>query len=79
MGRVKVKTKRRTKAEAEVLDHATNNLLRAFKRDIQKEEGSVDVERLREDGYSDRLPARPGECKPHSFFRNRKPPQYRAQ
>jgi hypothetical protein len=52
---VKATTKRRAKSEAELLDHATNNLLRALKRDMQKKDGRVDYEKLRKDGYSERL------------------------
>jgi hypothetical protein len=53
--RVKATTKRQTKTEAELLDHATNNLLRGLKRDMQKKDGRVDYDKLRKDGYSDRL------------------------
>lgn len=53
--RVKATTKRQTKTEAELLDHATNNLLRAVKQKILKKEGRVDYDKLRRDGYSDRL------------------------
>jgi len=56
--RVKTPTKRRAKSEAEVLDHATTNLLRALKQDMRKKDGRVDYEKLREDGYSDRLLAK---------------------
>lgn len=52
---VKATLKRRTKSEAELLDHATNGLLRALKRDMLNKEGRVDRERLRREGYSDRL------------------------
>ena len=52
---MKATTKRRTKSEAELLDHATNNLLRGLKRDMQKKNGRVDYDKLRKDGYSDRL------------------------
>jgi hypothetical protein len=52
---VKVTSKRRSKSEAELLDHATNNLLGALKRDMLKKEGRVDRGKLRKDGYSDRL------------------------
>ena len=52
---MKVTTKRRRKSEAELLDHATNNLLRALKRDMLKKDGRVDRSKLRKDGYSDRL------------------------
>jgi hypothetical protein len=52
---VKATPKRHSKSEAELLDHATNNLLRGLKRDIQKKDGRVNYDRLRKDGYSDRL------------------------
>lgn len=52
---VKATTKNRTKSEAQVLDHATNNLLRALKKDMVKKEGRVNSAKLRKDGYSDRL------------------------
>jgi hypothetical protein len=52
---VKATTKRRQKSEAELLDHATNNLLQALKRDMLKKEGRVDRQKLRKDGYSERL------------------------
>jgi hypothetical protein len=55
IGTVKVTSKRRSKSEAELLDHATNNLLGALKRDMLKKEGRVDRSKLRKDGYSDRL------------------------
>lgn len=52
---VKATTKSRTKSEAQVLDRATNNLLRALKKDMVKKEGRVDSAKLRRDGFSDRL------------------------
>ena len=52
---VKTIAKRRAKSEAELLDHASNNLLRALKRDILKKEGRIDYDKLRKDGYSERL------------------------
>jgi len=52
---VKATTKRQTKTEAELLDQATNNLLRGLKRDMQKKDGRVDYDKLRKDGYSNRL------------------------
>lgn len=55
---VKATTKRHAKSEAELLDHATNNLLRGLKRDMQKKDGRVDYKKLRKDGYSDRLLAK---------------------
>jgi hypothetical protein len=56
--RVKAITKRQTKTEAELLDHATNNLLRAVKRKILKKEGRVDYDKMRKEGYSDRFLAK---------------------
>jgi hypothetical protein len=53
--RVKATTKRQSKTEAELLDHATNNLLRALKRDMRRKDGRVDYDKLRKEGYSDRL------------------------
>ena len=55
---VKATTKSRTKSEAQVLDQATNNLLRALKKDMVKKDGRVDSAKLRKDGYSDRLLAK---------------------
>ena len=52
---MKTTMKRRAKTETELLDHATNNLLRAVKRKILKKEGRVDYDKLRKEGYSDRL------------------------
>jgi hypothetical protein len=56
--RVKATTKRHTKSEDELLDHGTNNLLRALKRDMQEKDGRVDYDKLRKDGYSERLLAK---------------------
>lgn len=55
---MKATAKSRTKSEAQVLDHATNNLLRALKKDMVKKEGRVDTAKLRKDGYGDRLLAK---------------------
>ena len=55
---MKATTKRQIKTEAELLDHATNNLLRALKQDMLKKEGRVNSDKLRKEGYSDRLIAR---------------------
>jgi hypothetical protein len=52
---MKATAKRRTKSEAELLDHASKNLLRALKRDMLKKEGRIDYDKLRKDGYSERL------------------------
>lgn len=55
---MKVAAKRPTKTEAELLDHATGNLLRTLKQDVRKKDGRVDYDKLRKEGYSDRLIAR---------------------
>jgi len=52
---MKATSKRRSKSEPELLDHATNNLLRALKRDMLQKDGRIDRSKLRKDGYSDRL------------------------
>ena len=52
---MKATTKRQTKTEAELLDYATNNLLRGLKHDMLKKDGRVDYDKLRKDGYSERL------------------------
>lgn len=52
---MKATAKRRIKSEAELLDYATNNLLRRLKQDMNKRDGRVDYEKLRKDGYSARL------------------------
>lgn len=53
--RVKAKTKRQAKSEGEVLDHATSNLLRALKQEMRKKDSRLDYDKLRKDGYNDRL------------------------
>jgi hypothetical protein len=55
---MKAAAQTRRKSEAEILDQATNNLLRALKRDMLRKEGRVDLDKLRKDGYSERLLAR---------------------
>ena len=57
-GNVKATIKQCAKSEAELLDHATNNLLRGLKRDMQKKDGRVNYDKLRKDGYSERLLAK---------------------
>lgn len=52
---MKATTKRRSRSEAEVLEHATGKLLKALKQDMLKKEGRVNYEKLRQDGYSERL------------------------
>ena len=56
--RAKATTKRRANSEAEILDHATSNLMRALKQDMRKKDGRVDCEKIRKEGYSDRLLAK---------------------
>jgi hypothetical protein len=55
ISRVKATTKRQKKTEAELLDHATNNLLRAVKQKMLKMHGRVDYGKLRKEGYNNRL------------------------
>jgi hypothetical protein len=52
---VRTTRKSATKSEAELLDHGTNNLLRALKTEMLQKLGKVDREKLRKDGYSERL------------------------
>ena len=40
------------------MDYATNNLLRAVKKEILKKEGRVDYGKLRKQGYSERFLAK---------------------
>ena len=55
---MKTSAKRRAKSEPDLLDHATDNLARALKRDILKKEGRIDYDKLRKEGYSERLLAK---------------------
>ena len=52
---MKTTTKRLRKSEEDVLDRATKNLARALKDDMRKKNGRVDYDRLRKEGYSERL------------------------
>ena len=52
---VKIAKKRRARSDTDLLDHATNKLLAALKKDMENKEGHVDYERLRKEGYSERL------------------------
>ena len=52
---MKTAAKRRPKSEADVLDRVTKNLARAIKQEMLKEDGRVDYDKLRRDGYSERL------------------------
>ena len=55
---VKVAVRKSKKNEAELLDHATNNLLRAVKARMIKREGRVNYDKLRKEGYSERFLAK---------------------
>ena len=46
---MKTTMKRQTKTEVELLDHATNNLLRALKQDMRKKNGRVDYNKLKDE------------------------------
>lgn len=52
------RTKRRPKGKAGVVERATSNLLKALKTDMLGKEGRVNLEKLRKDGYSERLLSR---------------------
>jgi hypothetical protein len=52
---VKVTKKARRKTEAQVVEQATKNLLSALKKDMLPKEGRVDHDKLRKEGYSERL------------------------
>lgn len=55
---VKVAVAKKQKSEAQLLDHGINNLLRALKQDMMKRDGGVNSEKLRKDGYSERIIAK---------------------
>lgn len=55
---MKVAAAKKQKNDAGLMDHATNNLLRALKKDMLQKEGRVNSEKLRKDGYSDRIIAK---------------------
>lgn len=55
MKAVKTTRKSAPKSEGELIDHATNNLLRALKTEMVEKQGKVDRDKLRKDGYSERL------------------------
>jgi hypothetical protein len=52
---VKVAKKARRKTESQLLEKATKNLVVALKKDMLAKERRVDHEKLRKDGYSERL------------------------
>jgi len=49
---------KKPKSEAELLNHGTNQLLKAVKQKMLKKQGRVDYAKLRKDGYSERILAR---------------------
>jgi hypothetical protein len=55
---VKVAAVKKAKSEAELLDQATSQLLRAVKQKMIKKQGRVDNAKLRKSGYSERFLAR---------------------
>jgi hypothetical protein len=55
---VKVGVQKKEKSEADLLDQATGQLLRAVKQKMLKKQGRVDHAKLRKDGFSDRFIAR---------------------
>jgi hypothetical protein len=54
-GEVKVDAAKKEKSEAELLDQATGQLLKAIKQKAIKKHGRVDYSKLRKDGYSERF------------------------
>jgi hypothetical protein len=52
---VKAGIAKKKKTDADLLDQATSQLLRAVKQKISKKQGQVDYAKLRKDGYSDRF------------------------
>jgi len=57
-GEMKVHAAKKAKSEAELLDQATGQMLKAIKRKMLKKQGRVDYSKLRKDGYSERFLAR---------------------
>jgi hypothetical protein len=55
---VKVDAARKAKSEAQLLDQATGQVLKAIKQKMLKKQGRVDYSKLRKDGYSERFLAR---------------------
>lgn len=55
---MKVAAARKQKSEADLLDQATGQLMRAIKHKIRTKQGQVDYGKLRKDGYSDRFLSR---------------------
>jgi len=55
---MKVASAKKAKSDAALLDQATDQLLRAVKARMLKQDGRVDYAKLRKEGYSDRFLAR---------------------
>ena len=55
---MKVAAVKSQKSEAQLLDQATGNLLRAVKQKMLKKQGRMNYGKLRKDGYSDRFLAK---------------------
>jgi len=55
---VKIDAARKEKSEADLMDQATEQLLRAVKEKLRKKQGRVDYAKLRKEGYSERFLAR---------------------
>ena len=55
---MKVNAVKKEKSEADLLDQATGQLLRAIKQKMRKKQGRMDYAKLRKDGYSERFLAR---------------------
>jgi hypothetical protein len=55
---VKADTAKKEKSDAELLDQATVQLLKAVKQRMRDKQGRVDYAKLRKEGYSERFLAR---------------------
>ena len=55
---MKIAAARKEKSEADLMDQATERLLRAVKQKLRKKQGRVDYAKLRKKGYSERFLAR---------------------
>jgi len=55
---MKVDASKKEKSDADLLDQATVQLLRAVKQKMRKKQGRVDYPKLRKEGYSERFLAR---------------------
>jgi hypothetical protein len=55
---VKIGAQKKERTEADLLDQAAGQLLKAVKQKMLKKQGRLDHTKLRKDGYSDRFIAR---------------------